>query len=131
MIRFKLSWHRIPVFFVANSGHFFINWPGYHGGAYSCKAKLVLLYVFFLTEERLLSKPRNYNSPLYSVCPARFKFLLENLAILLKCNFFQTFTTSKGVVCRTLSNIYDEAFLQKWLPTERRWSFSQKTPSLM
>ena len=48
-----------------------------------------------------------------------------------KMQFFQVFTISNGVVCRTLSNIYDKAFLRKWLPTERRWTFSQKTPSLM
>ena len=61
----------------------------------------------------------------------KIQILLENLAILLKCNFFQAFTISNRVVCRTLPNIYDEAFLRKWLPTERRWTFSQKNPSLM
>ena len=43
----------------------------------------------------------------------------------------QTFTISNRAVFRTPSNIYDEAFLWKWLPTERRWSFWQKTRSLM
>ena len=51
-------------------------------------------------------------SVIEQICTARFKFLLENFAILLKCNFSQIFTISNGVVSRTLSNIYDEAFYE-------------------
>ena len=61
--------------FFANSGQFFINWLGYYGGAFPSKRKLVLLYAFFVTEERLLSKPRNFNSPLDSLLS---KYVLQD-----------------------------------------------------
>ena len=52
-----------------------LNDQGITAGPILVKGNWFLLHVFFLTEERLLSKPRKYNSPTYSVLS---KYVLQD-----------------------------------------------------